>query len=205
VNEILPGVWHWTAEHPHIHSRVSSYYLEDPQVALDPLLPEDGGLDAFGDWPVEQVVLSCRHHTRDTRDIVQRFGSRVRVPRNGLHEFEGSDLAVEPYDPGDEVAPGVVAQALEAIAPDDEVLHVHAGLGALAFGDGLHRMRGEIAFMPDGLMDDPETVKARTLVRLRELLQVDFDALLFAHGEPIPSGGRDALIAFIEAQSAPRS
>jgi hypothetical protein len=202
VNEILPGVWHWTAQHPHIHQRVSSYYLEDAQVALDPLLPE-GGLDAFGDWPVEQVVLSCRHHTRDAEAIVERYGSRVRVPRNGLHEFEGSSLPIDPYDPGDEVAAGVRAFELEAIAPDDEVLHVHAGLGALAFGDGLHRMQGEIAFMPDSLMDDPETVKARTLVRLRELLEQDFDALLFAHGEPLPSGGRDALIAFIEAQSSP--
>jgi hypothetical protein len=199
VNEILPGVWHWTAEHPNIHSRVSSYYLEDAGVALDPLLPE-GGFEAFGDWAVQQVVLTCRHHRRHSAELRERFGATVRVPRNGLHEFEGGDLPVEAYDPGDELAPGVVAHALECIAPDDELLHIHAGRGALAFADGLHRMRGEIAFMSDGLMDEPETVKARTLVRLRELLELDFDALLFAHGEPLPSGGRDALVAFIEAQ-----
>jgi hypothetical protein len=199
MNEILPGVWHWTAEHPAIHTRVSSYYLEDAGMALDPLLPE-GGIDAFGDWQVQQVVLSCRHHRRDSAALRDRFGARVRVPRNGLHEFEGGDLEVEPYDPGDEVAPGVVAHALEAIAPDDEVLHIDAGPGALAFADGLHRMRGEIAFMSDDLMDEPDTVRARTLARLPELLELDFDALLFAHGEPIPSGGRDALAAFIRSQ-----
>jgi hypothetical protein len=201
MNEILPGVWHWTAEHPNIHARVSSYFLEDAGAVLDPLLP-DGGFDAFGDWQVEQVVLTCRHHRRHSAELREHFGARVRVPRNGLHEFEGGDLEVEPYDPGDEVAPGVVAQALECIAPDDEVLHVHAGRGALAFADGLHRSRGEIAFMPDSLMDDPETVRARTLVRLRELVELDFDALLFAHGDPIPSGGRDALLAFMAAHGA---
>jgi hypothetical protein len=199
MNEILPGVWHWTARHPDIGQPVSSYYLEDAGAALDPLLPE-GGVEAFGDWEVQQVVLTCRHHRRDSAQLRERFGARIRVPRNGLHEFEGSGLEVEPYDPGDEVAPGVVAQALECIAPDDEVLHVHAGRGALAFADGLHRMHGEIAFMPDSLMDDPETVKARTIVRLRELLEIDFDALLFAHGEPLTEGGRDALVAFIRAQ-----
>jgi CRP-like cAMP-binding protein len=61
-------------------------------------------------------------------------------------------------------------------------------------------MRGEIAFMSDDLMDEPDTVRARTLARLPELLELDFDALLFAHGEPIPSGGRDALAAFIRSQ-----
>src|SRR3954470_18066763 len=179
--------------------RVSSYYLEDAGAALDPLLPQ-GGLDAFGDWEVGQVILSCRHHRRDSAKLQERFGATVRVPRNGLHEFEGGDLAVEPYDPGDEVAPGVRVEALEAISPDDEVLHVHAGLGALLFADGLISQGGRIGFVPDSLMDEPEQVKARTVERLRELLQLDFDALLFAHGNPIARGGRDELIAFIDAQ-----
>jgi len=202
MHEILPGVWHWTARHPNIRTRVSSYYLEDAAAALDPLLPEDGGLAAFGDWRVEQVILTCRHHLRDAERLVARDGARIRVPRNGLHEFEGSGIAVEPYDPGDEVAPGVRVHALEAISPDDEVLHVHAGLGALAFADGLIRYEGRIGFVPDHLMDDPPTVRARTFERLRELVELDFDALLFAHGEPLASGGRDALRAFIESEGA---
>src|SRR3954447_12860030 len=199
MDEILPGVWHWTAEHPNIHTRVSSYYLEDAGALVDPLLPE-GGFDAFGDWAVQRVVLSCRHHRRHAAEVRERYGATVLVPRNGLHEFENSGLEVEPYDPGDEVARGVRVEALEAISPDDDVLHVHAVLGALLFADGLISQGGRIGFVPDSLMDEPEQVKARTVERLRELLQLDFDALLFAHGNPIARGGRDELIAFIDAQ-----
>jgi hypothetical protein len=200
MDEILPGVWHWTAEHPNIHARVSSYYLEDAGALVDPLLP-DGGLDAFGDWAVQRVILTCRHHRRHAPEVRERYGAAVLVPRNGLHEFEGTGLEVEPYDPGDEIAPGVRVHRLEAISPDDEVLHIHAGLGALAFADGLISAGGRIGFVPDELMDGPEEVKVQTMRRLRELLELDFDALLFAHGNPIPRGGRDALIAFIESRA----
>ena len=33
--------------------------------------------------------------------------------------------------------------------------------------------------------------------RLVELLELEFDALLFAHSDPIVSGGRDQLEAFV--------
>jgi hypothetical protein len=200
MDEILPGVWHWTAEHPRIGSRVSSYYLEDAGVALDPMLPE-GGIDAFGDWPVQRVVLTCRHHLRDAARLREAFGSTIHAARAGLHEFEGAAVDVEPYDAGDEIAPGVRVHELAAICPDDMVLHVHAGLGALAFGDGVVSHGGRPAFVPDALMDGPEQVKAQTFERLRDLLELDFDALLFAHGEPIPSGGRDALTDFLRSGS----
>ena len=56
--------------------------------------------------------------------------------------------------------------------------------------------------LTDWLMDDPDTVKERSLVALRRLLDLNFDVLLMAHGPPLPAGGREALAAFVEA---PRS
>ncbi len=200
MDEILPGVWHWTTVHPNLQQPVSSYSLEDAGAAVDPLLPE-GGVAAFGDWAVQKVILTNRHHSRDAAQIREARGATILVPRPGLHEYEGSELEVEPYYPGDEVAPGVRVHELAAISPDDFVLHVSAGLGALVFADGVINMNG-IGFVPDGLMDDPERVRARTFERLHELVQLDFDALLFAHGDPIPSGGRDALLAFIAAEAS---
>lgn len=196
MREILPGVWHWSTEHPDIHQQVSSYFLEDAGAVLDPLLP-DGDTDALGDWAVGQVILTNRLHTRHAPELHDRFGSAIRVPRAGLSHFRGKPFAVEPYDPGDEIAPGVRSHELAAISPDDGVLHIRTGRGALHFADGLLQRDGELALMPDELMDDPPTVKEKTYARLRELLELDFDALLFAHSDPIPSGGRDHLAAFV--------
>jgi hypothetical protein len=59
------------------------------------------------------------------------------------------------------------------------------------------RWDGELAFVPDFLMDDPEETKAGTLKALEPLLDLEWDALLLAHGDPAPSGGKAELRAFI--------
>jgi hypothetical protein len=46
------------------------------------------------------------------------------------------------------------------------------------------------------LGDDPPAIKRGLKEAFRGLLSLEFDALLFAHGEPQPSGGRAALRAF---------
>lgn len=194
MDEILPGLLHWKTPHPEIGSEVSSYLLTGTGVAIDPLLPEGDGPHWLG-HDVEHVVVTICLHTRSAAD----FGRPVRAPRAGLHRWDGRGIDVEPYDDGDEVAPGVRALAMAAIAPDDFALHVDAGPGVLAFGDAVIRY-GEIGFVPDHLIgDDPEGVKRATLDRLEALLELDFDALLFAHGDPLPSGGKQALRAFVEA------
>ena len=52
--------------------------------------------------------------------------------------------------------------------------------------------------MPDFLMDDPEQTKRGLRDAYRGLLELDFDALLLAHGLPIAAGGKDALRRFVE-------
>ena len=51
--------------------------------------------------------------------------------------------------------------------------------------------------MPDDLMDEPAQTKARLRDAYRRLLDLDFDALLLAHGEPLASGGKEALRRFL--------
>src|SRR5690242_19893979 len=46
IHELIPGVVHWSAKHPNIGVDVSSYYLVDERVLIDPIAPE-GGLDWF--------------------------------------------------------------------------------------------------------------------------------------------------------------
>jgi glyoxylase-like metal-dependent hydrolase (beta-lactamase superfamily II) len=46
--------------------------------------------------------------------------------------------------------------------------------------------------------DDAATVRAGLRESLRRLLDLDFDHLLFAHGDPLIGGGKRALRQFVD-------
>ena len=198
MQEIAPGIFHWTTFRDTIGQRVSSYYVEPAGVVIDPMVPAEG-LDAFdGHDRPQQALLTIRHHYRGCDEFVEHFGLTVACARSGLHEFEGTDRQVEAFDPGDEVAPGIVAVGTDAISDDDTTFHIAHGGGALSFGDGLVRPPGAgVGFVPDYLMDEPEQTKQRLLDAYRGLLERDFEHLLFAHGEPLVGDGRAALKEFV--------
>ena len=196
-DEILPGLYHWTAFHEGIRQRVNSYYVADSATLIDPMLPE-AGLDWFQDHGgPERILLTNRHHYRHSGHFVEAFGCPVRCHESGLHEFEGGPR-VEGFAYGEELAPGIVAVEVDAICPDDAALHVAVADGALAFADALIRYGGSLGFVPDPLIgDDPEGVKRAVRESLRGVLELDFDHLLFAHGDPLVGGGRRALREFV--------
>lgn len=198
MDEIAPDLWHWTARHPQIGADVSSYYLADARVLIDPLTPPDG-LDALARLGAPQhVVLSNRHHDRDAWRLREEFGCTVHCIRNGLHELDGRG-PVEPFDFGDELPGGIVVHEVDAICPDETALLI-VGKRALACADGVVQRPGsdELTFVPDSLMDDPRRTKQGLIDAYTRLLELDFDLLLLAHGEPIARGGKDALRAFLD-------
>jgi glyoxylase-like metal-dependent hydrolase (beta-lactamase superfamily II) len=202
VNEILPGVFHWTARHPRIGAEVSSYFLAESGTLLDPMVPPDAGLDWFHDeHEARAIALTNRHHDRESKAFSERFGiGPVLVPESGLHEFAGKDLDVRGYAAGEEIVPGVLAHEVDAICPDDMALEIRS-VGALAMADGLVHSGG-IRFVGDSLMDDPPETKRGLVRSLEELLAVDFDALLFAHGQPIVGNAKQALRDFLATNPA---
>jgi hypothetical protein len=199
MNEILPGVFHWTTLHEPIGANVSSYFIEPAGIVIDPKIP-DGGLEsAFeGRAQPQQVVMTTGLHDRDARAVAGAFGIGVRLPREGLERL-GGDFDGEPYHDGDEVAPGVRAIQIGVLCPDEYSLHI-TGVdgGALTVADGLTRYGDELGFFSDSLLgDDPEAVKDGLRNRYRAQLERDFDALLFGHGEPIAHGAKAQLRRFL--------
>ena len=148
-------------------------------------------------WP-EHLLLTNRHHDRDAWKLRDAFGCAVHCVRNGLHELEGRG-PVEPFEFGDELPGGVVAFEVGVICADECALHAPAHR-ALACADGVVRWPddGPLRFVPDDLMDDPEQTKAGLREAYRRLLDLDFDRLLLAHGDPIVRGAKDELFAFVE-------
>jgi glyoxylase-like metal-dependent hydrolase (beta-lactamase superfamily II) len=195
MDRILPGVFHWKAEHPNIHTQVSSYWLSDGGVLVDPLVPPDEGLEWFEDQATTPtaIVLSCRHHYRDSARFRERFDLTVHVPRAGLHEFGEDRRPVTPYDPGDELPGGLLVREVAAISPDDNAFHL-AAAQAMFFGDGLVNGSAGLGFVPDSLMDEPEQTKQGLLEALQRILDhADFEHVLPAHGDPVVGEGRRQL------------
>jgi hypothetical protein len=196
--EIAPGVWHWTALRESIGSEVSSYYLEAERVVIDPMVPPEGihWFEARG--APEHAVLTNRHHDRDAWRLRAAFGCTVHCIRNGLHELDGRG-PVEAFEFGDEIPGGLIVHEVGAICPDETALHIPRHR-ALACADGVVRWRGgdRLQFVPDWLMDDPEQTKQGLRDAYRRLLDLDFDLLLLAHGDPVVGGAQDALGAFVD-------
>jgi hypothetical protein len=206
MQELAPGLWYWRTFRDTIGTEVSSYWIEPAGIVVDPMVPPDVGLEWWEgrDIQPQQVVLTIGLHWRESEEFAERFRIPIRVPAPALARYEGTDRKAEKYEWHDELAPGVTAVEIDAIAPDEAALHIAHGDGAVAIGDGLIRARGggPLAFVPDGLMgDDPETVKAGLRDSLGGLLERDFETLLLAHGEPIVGGADSVLRDFLEADA----
>ena len=172
MREVLPGTFHWTTLHPRIHIPVSSYWLDEAGVLIDPLVPTEEGLEWFAGRRAHPtaVLLSNRHHYRESARFVEAFGCTVHCNRAGMHEFTHGET-IEGFDPGDLLPGGVRACEVGGLCPDDSALYL-PDKRAVAFADGLVRgsplrTDGPLGFVPDVLMDDPPGHQALTARRFR--------------------------------------
>jgi hypothetical protein len=191
MDEIAPGILHWTARHPKIGMEVSSYWLPGQRVLLDPITVPD---EVEG---VDEILLTNRHHLRASLEARDRLDAVIRAPALGMHEYTEGE-PIEPYKFGDSLAGGAVtAYEVGAICPDEAALHIPA-VSALAVADGVIHY-GELRFVPDNFMDDAENTKrglAAAYARLSS--ELEFDNLLTAHGPPVAGGARERLRGFAE-------
>ena len=198
MEQILPGVHHWTTHHEELGATVSSYYVEPAGALIDPMVPEEG-LDLFeGLGTPQQALLTNHRHFRQSDRFREAFGCVVRAAAKGLQEHLGG-RDVRAYEWGDEVAPGVTAIEIGVIAQDEGALHIALGEGAIAFGDALVRPAGALGYpADDDLGAHPLRKKKGLKNAFGGLLTREFDALLFSHGAPMPDDGKRALRTFVE-------
>ena len=192
MHELAPGIRHWTARHPKIGIEVSSYWLPDLGVLIDPLAVPAKVED------VNTILLTNRHHRRSSLEARERFGASVHVPEAGMQDWQGDP--VEAYAPGDELAGGAVtAHGVGALCPDESAFHIPS-VSALAVADGVIRYEDDLRFVPDDLMDNPEGTKRGLKDAYAQLAdELDFENLLVAHGQPLVGGAREALRTFATA------
>lgn len=198
MNEIAPGLFHWTSFHEGIQQDVDSYFVESSGALIDPMLPREG-LDWFaGREQPTNVLLTDHHHYRHSDRFCNEFGCTVRSHETAIERLEPGQR-VDGFRFGDVVAPGIVALEVGALFPDETAFHIAVGDGALALGDSLVRSPDGSLVALEYLMDDAKAVTRGLRESFRRLLDEDFETLLLAHGGALIGDGKAALRAFVES------
>ena len=182
VDELAPGLWRWTAQHPDWkqgddwEQEVGCVYYEAPEatVLVDPLVPAGAERDRFYealDRDVERrglpivVLLTVPWHERSTAELVERYGATDEAP-----------AGVEPF----------------AVPEVDETLWWLPEHATLVAGDSLVGGDDGIGVCPDswlGTRSSHDSIR----VALRPLLDLPIERILVSHGEPVLEHGRAAL------------
>ena len=202
MDEILPGVFHWTTHHEGIGARIHSFGLEDAQgaVLIDPSVPEEG-MDWFRDHGIpHDILLTNRHHYRHSGQFTAAFGCKVHGHAAGMHEFTKGER-VEPFEFGAAFPNGFLAVEVGVLCPEETAFHTVREGGILFLGDSVVRWGKDLGFVPEEhIGDDPPAIKKGIKQSLARILdELEFQHLCLAHGEPILDDGAKQLRAFIEA------
>lgn len=185
--DVAPGLWVWRMQHPdwapHVdwEPLVTSTYVESGgEVAvLDALAPPE---DATQIWerldarPPTLAVVLKPDHVRDVDVFVRRYGARAYGPylfwRHNIPEAE-----LEGIEPGSELPGGLVA-LYDGRGRNETPLWLPEQR-ALVFADALTERDGRL------LVWGTPWHEERVLPALRALLDLPFEHVIVAHGEPV--------------------
>lgn len=198
MQEILPGIYHWTGTDGEVAAPVHSYYVEPAGALIDAVMPEEGPSAFDGLVPPQQVILTNAIHFRHADTFAETFGCLIRAAHPAMPQL--TEKGVEPFGWNDEVAWGVFAIEIGRIHQEECALHITHGHGAITVGDGLvHTSGAPIAFASDDMLGKrPDRMRKALKDAFRGLLVRDFDALLLSHGDPVRSHGKTVLRRFVE-------
>jgi hypothetical protein len=194
MQELLSGLWRWTAKHPDWRPDGEpggvddwpeevgcvAYAAERALVLIDPLIPDPRDaflerLDALADEhdrPVS-ILQTVRFHSRSREELERRYADRL-APEPGP--------GVEPIPIAGAGETMVWLAAPRALVPGDRLL-----------GDGA----GGLRMCPDSWMRYLGLEQAGLAEALAPLLDLPVEAVVVSHGEPVMTGGREAIAAAI--------
>ena len=187
IREVTAGVWIWSLPHPDWTPEiewgpwVTSTCVESggEVVLIDPIAPpeDDSAFWARVDArPPTVVAILKPDHVRDVDLFVQRYGARAFGPslfwRDDIPETE-----LEPIEPGTELPGGLVA-LYDGRGKNETPLWLPEQR-ALVFADALTAPAGELRVWATPWHEE------RALPALRALLELPFEHVIVAHGDPV--------------------
>jgi glyoxylase-like metal-dependent hydrolase (beta-lactamase superfamily II) len=187
LRDVAPGLWLWRLEHPDWEPGsgwepiVSSTCVESggEVVLLDPLAPPQEASDVWARLdarPPTIVVVLKPDHVRDVDVFVRRYGARAFGPSLfWRHDVPDTDL--QPIEPDSHLPGGLVA-LYDGRGRNETPLWLPQQR-ALVFADALTAPEGEL------LVWSTPWHEERALPALRALLELPFEQVIVAHGEPV--------------------
>ncbi len=143
------------------------------------------------------VVATNKHHLRDARWWMERYGAPL-----AMHESEENDFGFSParrIKDGDEIAAGCRVVHLPGKTPGEFGLYIKASGGTLIVGDALiGHPAGALKIPPDDKLQS----RAELVGSLQKLRELSFERLLVGDGEPLLSGAKAAVLAFLDGLKA---
>jgi hypothetical protein len=186
LRDVAPGLWIWRIEHPRWRPGqgwdpiVTSTYIEagGERLVVDPIAPR--AADPLWAWldarpPTAAVVLKP-DHVRDVDALVRRYGARGFGPRVYFRD-DIPEAVLEPIDTGSRLPGGLIA-LYDGRGRNETPLWL-PDQRALVFADALTAPRGELRVWATPWHHE------RALPALRALLELPFERVIVAHGEPV--------------------
>jgi hypothetical protein len=201
LGELRGGLYRWTARHPDVEADPQpdspadwgpdvgsvAYAARDTLVLVDPLVPSDRSdlqeeLDELVRRHGRPVVIltTLQFHRRSREELVARYGASTSRAKKALPE------GVETIQIRGAGETMVWLPEHHALIPGDRLLG----------GD-----RGGVRLCPESWLRYLPSKMSRAQLRkaLQPLLELPVEMVLVSHGEPVLSGGREALARALRA------
>lgn len=215
MEKLTDGLWRWTARHPEWHpgafgAEVACFAAQagDTTLLIDPLLPPEPGpvLEAVDGTLGRRlaILITIPYHVRSSEELWKRYRKDAETTIHGhpacAKRLKNSS-AFHAFDIGEELPGGVTAHRIGKPRRYETPLHLPSHQ-ALAFGDAVAEWQGKLRVWATDKIDAKveRFYRERFNPTLEPLLDLDFDAVLPTHGEPVLENGKRALRNALKAK-----
>lgn len=213
MQKLTAGLWRWTARHPEWHpgdfgAEVVSFAADAGDgtlLLIDPLLPSEPDealeqLDTIAAGADRVAILvSVPYHVRSAEEIRKRYKATIHGHKAAAKRLS-STTGFHEVETGTELPGGVTAYPTGKPRRHETPLHLPSHR-ALVFGDAVVEYEGALRVWAHDKVDSKvkRFYKERFNPTLEPLLDLDFDAVLVTHGDPLMTNGKQALRNALEA------
>ena len=199
MNEIVKDVYTWSVFSEEKKLNFNGYFIPTQHplfgnVVIDPPPVSDldlAQMETLGS--VQQILITNRNHIRWSCELREKFNAEIRM--NSADAQSEDMISDHNFGDGDMLAGFLKAVVIPDNKSPGETALYWEEKKILFLGDALiGKPPGDVSLLPPEKYADIE--KARAGIQVLDLL--NFDSLLMGDGDPIVTGGKKAIVRFLD-------